>query len=1053
MFLKTHYSILKSANKILDSVKYMKELGFKAIILADNQLFGALEFIYSCNKEEILPIISVEYEEKGVKYLLIAKNGKGFKDLSYIVSTKNFKKSDDIFVVLLELENLKTTVEKVDFIGLTGENSGIVNSIPQKILIAYASEYNIPVIPYHAAYHKTEADYRTTNALIAIGTEQLMDNVNALGLGISPSKYILKKEEFIKKYPSEWIRNYMEIIKSCSIEGYSFGNPTPPHFQFTGELIEKENLSSNTTEEDLFAYMSRKGLENRLKHISSENHSEYKKRLEYEIGIINQMKFPGYMLIVQDFVRAAKAKGIPVGPGRGSAAGSLVAYSLEITNIDPLPYDLLFERFLNPERVSMPDIDMDFCQSRRQEIIDYVIEKYGKEKVSQIVTFGSLAAKGSIRDIARIMSYNLQAADRFAKIIPEKPGITLAEAYESEKDKIDAIIKKDPQANRVWDFAQKVEGLNRNLGVHAAGLVITDTPVWEKAPLTNVNNTQVVQFDGKYLEDVDLIKFDFLGLKTLSVIQEAIELIDKNHEIKVSFDLLNPTDKIVYDLISTGNTAGIFQIESDGMQKLCKRMGPSRFEDLIALLALYRPGPMESGMLDDFVARKKGEKPIRYFFDDFEKVLKPILEPTYGVIVYQEQVMKIVQEVGGFSLGEADIIRRAMGKKNVKYMEEKAIEFAEGAEKKGLSKEHAVELFDLIQKFAGYGFNKSHSAAYAVLTYQTAWLKAYYPAEFFSALMNFDLKDQDKIAKYISEAKKLNLGISSIDINTSSEMFNTDGSSIQFALRAIKGVGAGSKPCLEARNKKPFENFKDFIIRSRNGKIKMNKRVYEGLAYSGALDSFGVPRKAMIENSEFILKAKEDSDIWEKLLHITEDFTLAQKIKFEKEKVGMYITDPFQPVRKYIDPYQIPELDKIKEGREYILVFPEKIIERTAKKSGNKFAILTGYYNGKKVDILAFSNAMKQLKSVSQTRPIILEINVKADGGIFLSTVIAFKKSTIQAYFLPKENLKLNQTEKVIEVEKEITIQEGDFKSLIEAVNNKIPMIHIKGSVSYSIVR
>jgi len=681
---------------------------------------------------------------------------------------------------------------------------------------------------------------------------------------------------------------------------------------------------------------------------------------------------------------------------------------------------------------------MDFCQSRRQEIIDYVIERYGKEQVAQIVTFGSLAAKGSIRDIARIMSYNLQAADRFAKIIPEKPGIKLAEAYESEKDKIDAIIEKDPQAKRVWEYAQKVEGLNRNLGVHAAGLVITDTPVWKKAPLTKVNDTQVVQFDGKYLEDVDLIK--------LSVIQEAIELIERNHGEKVSFDTMEPNDKAVYDLISTGNTAGIFQIESDGMQKLCKRMGPSRFEDLIALLALYRPGPMESGMLDDFVARKKGEKPIRYFFDDFEEVLKPILEPTYGVIVYQEQVMKIVQEVGGFSLGEADIIRRAMGKKNIEYMEEKAIEFAEGAEKKGLNKDHAVELFGMIEKFAGYGFNKSHSAAYAVLTYQTAWLKTHYPAEFLAALMNFEMKDQDKVAKYIAEAKKLGINISSIDINTSSEMFDTDGSTIQFALRAIKGVGAGAQPCINAREEKPFESFKDFVLRSRNSTPKMNKRVYEGLAYAGALDSFGVSRKAMIEQSEAILKAKEDSELWEKIQSIEEDYTLAQKIKFEKDKVGMYVTDPFQPVREYIDPYQVPELDEIKEGREYILVFPEKVIEKKAKKSGKNFAILTGYYNGKTVEVLAFNNAMKQLETANLTRPMILEVNIKANGGVFLSTVIPFKKSTIQAYFLPKE-------EKSIEVVEEVTIQEGDFEALVEAIKKEVPTIHIEGSVSYSIIR
>ena len=1001
MIIKSHFSILESSLRIPEAVKALKENGYKAAILADNRMFGVLDFYNACKKEELLPIISTEFTKGNVKLQLIAKNGKGYKDISKIVSTGNLEKTENIFVILtdfsLEKANELKTIS-VDFVGINTYGTSIEETYKKAALEKYAQKYNKPIIPWNVATQIKQEDYRATNAMIAIGSENLLDNVNVKGASYQEA-YIKPKEEWVKSVPSTWIKNISNLVKECSTEGYSFGNPTPPHFQFREELAIKEGLDKDIPEEELFAYMARKGLDKRLKNIPSEKHFEYRKRLEYEINIINQMKFPGYMLIVQDFVKAAKEMGIPVGPGRGSAAGSLVAYAMEITDLDPIPYGLLFERFLNPERVTMPDIDMDFSQSHRQQIIDYVVKRYGKEKVAQIVTFGTLAARGVIRDVSRITSYPLALADKFAKTIPEKPGITLDKAYEEEKEKIDLIIE-NPEAKRVWDYSKKLEGLNRNLGVHAAGLVITDTPVYEKAPLTEVNGTQVVQFEGKYLEDVDLIKFDFLGLKTLSVIQEAIEMIEKNHGVKIDFSSMDFNDKKVYEDISKGDTVGKFQIESDGMQKLCKRLKPDRFEDIIALLALYRPGPMESGMLEDFVARKRGEKPIKYFFDDFEEILKPILEPTYGVIVYQEQVMQIVQEIGGFTLGEADIIRRAMGKKNIEYMKEKAAEFAEGAVKKGLNKEHAIELFNLIEKFAGYGFNKSHSAAYAVLTYQTAWLKSHYPAEFITALLNFDIKDQDKIAKYIGEAVKLGIKINKLDINHSPEFFETDGESISFALRAVKGVGAGAEPCIIAREEKPFDSFKDFLVRTRTGKKKMNKRVFESLAASGALDSFGVSRKAMIDLSKELLDLKEEAlEVAEKM---DSDFTLSQKIKLEKEKVGMYITDPFDPVREYIKPYNIPTLSELKEGMNYILIFPESMVERKAKKSGKKFAILTGYFEKETINILAFNNAMEQLKKANLDRPLILKVNVKSDGGVFLDTVYDFKKSTLQMSFTKK---------------------------------------------------
>jgi len=477
------------------------------------------------------------------------------------------------------------------------------------------------------------------------------------------------------------------------------------------------------------------------------------------------------MLIVWDFINYSKSQGIPVGPGRGSAAGSLVAYALEITNLDPLKYNLLFERFLNPERVSMPDIDVDFCQQRRGEAIEYVVKKYGRNNVAQVITFGKLLAKGVIRDVARVMGMPYAEADKMAKLIPDELGIDLKSAYEKEP-KIKELIESNPLAKRVWEFSLSLEGLNRNAGMHAAGVVLSNEELWHKAPLykpTGENAQYVTQYSLKYLEDVDLIKFDFLGLKTLTVIDDAIKLIKKSTGKTIDFDTIDPNDKKVYELIQSGATIGLFQIESDGMQSLNERLKPTNFEDIIAVLALYRPGPMESGMLDDFIERKHGRAKITYMFPELE----PILKPTYGVIVYQEQVMQIVQTIGGFTLGGADVVRRAMGKKIKEEMDRLKSEFADGAQKKGFDREKAEELFDLIVKFAGYGFNKSHSAAYAMVTFQTSYLKCYYPAEFMSALLTSEADNTDKIVKYVDEVKRLGIKLLPPSIKHSITSFST----------------------------------------------------------------------------------------------------------------------------------------------------------------------------------------------------------------------------------------------------------------------------------------
>jgi len=654
-------------------IKHLKELGYTTAIISDNELLGTMEFFKYCKEQELKPIIAVQKTFNEVDFVIIAQNFAGYKSLIELVSTNGniYEHQDNLVYIISDYtneENAEEAATSLDnvYIGVKHQLVESVEDIARSAKIEkLAKTTELDIVPLEIAIHLTKEDYRSTNALRAIGEKVIYDNI-AIKDSSNPEEYMLSKDELLAKYPSEWIKNLGKIVSSCEND-YVFGNPVPPHYIFVKETAEEYGFDTTIAEDDLFAELSRKGLEKRLLKVPSERHAEYKERLEFEINVIKNMKFSGYMLIVWDYVKAARDLLIPVGPGRGSAAGSLVAFSLEITDIDPLPWNLLFERFLNPERVSMPDIDMDFCQARRPEVLEYVAKKYGAERVAQIVTFTGLEGKSIIRDCARIFSYPQSEADFFAKAIPEIPGMTLDTAYEMEQSKkeIDAIINGSKEAKRIWDYANKLKGAKRGLGIHAAGVVMSEEPIYKRAPTVDVNGQIAVQFEGKYLEDVDLIKFDFLGLKTLSVIDMAIKFVKENRGEEINILDIDLQDPKVYEFISTGATTGMFQIEGSGMQDLCRRLKPDNFEDLVAILALYRPGPMDSGMLDDFIDRKNGVKDIKYFFDEFEDALKPTLEATYGVIVYQEQVMQIVQDIGGFSLGEADIIRRAMGKKQV----------------------------------------------------------------------------------------------------------------------------------------------------------------------------------------------------------------------------------------------------------------------------------------------------------------------------------------------------------------------------------------------------
>jgi len=772
MLIQTDYSLFSSALTIKKGVS----LAEKICVLCDTNLFAIPTFVYECRSQNKKPVIALQKVVNGAKYLFIALNEQGYRSLVEYESlgvNNDIFKNKDIFSLLIEIiEPNEKIVEVSHSLHTTKFMEDLINGTFPNIKSLKTSIVNAD----------KEEDIYTIGLIKSIGDKSGFDET-VIDVKIQPSK----KAHF---------EDMLFILDS--IEDFlKFGDPQPPLFKFREEVSILNNIQTKNDQE-LFEFLCMKGLEERFVELNISNKEEYINRLQFEINVIKNMKFPGYMLIVWDFVNYAKKIGVPVGPGRGSAAGSLVSFALRISNIDPIKYKLLFERFLNPDRVSFPDIDMDFAQEGREKIISYVSEKYGKECVAQVITFGKIGGKSSIRDAARSYRAPLYLADKIAKAIPEKPGMTLAKAKAESKDFWENWQKEDYQVDKIIKGAERISGFTRNLGVHAAGLIIGTIPIYKKAPVYTVGDAQVVGFDGKYLEDVDLVKFDFLGLKTLDVIDNSIKLIKQNKNIDIDFNKINIEDSGVYDFVSKGNNLGIFQIESPGMRGLAKSLQPDRFEEFIAMLALYRPGPMEAGMLQSFIDRKHGREKVDYFFKDMEKALKPILEPTYGLIVYQEQVMQIVQAIAGFSLGEADIVRRAMGKKKAEEMERISKDFAIRAEKKGYKKEEAIELFDLIEKFAGYGFNKSHSAAYAMITFQTAYLKTYYPLEFFTALLNSEIGNNDKISMYISEAKELNIKVIEPDITVCKSLFTIHENKIAFGLKSIKGVGKSAEVFIKA---------------------------------------------------------------------------------------------------------------------------------------------------------------------------------------------------------------------------------------------------------------
>ncbi|WP_144714762.1 DNA polymerase III subunit alpha [Aeromonas veronii] len=880
--------------------------------------------------------------------------------------------------------------------------------------VAIATEFELPVVATNEVVFLNADDFDAHEIRVAIHDGYtLMDKRRPRRY--SPQQYLRSQEEMCELFADipEALENTVEIAKRCNVT-VRLGEYFLPNFP-TGDM----------TTEDFLVAKSKEGLEERLEFlfpdpaVRAERRPEYDERLDIELKVINQMGFPGYFLIVMEFIQWSKDNGIPVGPGRGSGAGSLVAYALKITDLDPLEFDLLFERFLNPERVSMPDFDVDFCMDRRDEVIEHVSDMYGREAVSQIITFGSMAAKAVVRDVGRVLGHAYGFVDRISKLIPPDPGMTLAKAFEAEP-KLPELYEQDEEVKDLIDMARRLEGVVRNAGKHAGGVVIAPTKITDFAPLycDDEGHHPVTQFDKNDVEYAGLVKFDFLGLRTLTIIDWALGMINprlaKEGKPPVDIAAIPIDDKKSFDLLQRYETTAVFQLESRGMKDLIKRLRPDCFEDMIALVALFRPGPLQSGMVDNFIDRKHGNEAISYPDEKWQhESLKPILEPTYGIILYQEQVMQIAQTLAGYTLGGADMLRRAMGKKKPEEMAKQRAGFEEGAVKNGVDGELAMKIFDLVEKFAGYGFNKSHSAAYALVSYQTLWLKTHFPAEFMAAVMTADMDNTDKIVTLVDECQRMGLTVIPPDVNTGRYRFsvNEDGH-IVYGIGAVKGVGEGPiDAILSARDQDgPFRDLFDFC--NRVDIKKLNKRVMEKLILSGAMDRLGPHRAALMATLEEAMRAAEQHakaqavgqvDMFGVLTEEIDDVKKAFAnvphwpdkvwLEGERETLGLYLTG--HPINQYSS-----ELRRYTSGRLCDLHPTSRDTVTTAAglviaarsmvtKRGNKMGIFTLDDRSGRLDVTLFSEALEKYEELMQKdRILVVSGQVSFDdfsGGLKMS--------------------------------------------------------------------
>ncbi|RLA78626.1 MAG: DNA polymerase III subunit alpha, partial [Deltaproteobacteria bacterium] len=868
LHLHSQYSLLDGAIRFEELFPLLETYGMKAVALTDHgNMFGAIEFYHEAKKHGIKPILGCEvyvapknrFEKDGDPFhlILLATDAQGYRNLSHLVSLgylEGFYHKPRIDWELLERYNrglialtscLKGEIPSLLLQGRYEEAKQRAGALKELFdegrfylelqdngleeqkrvnegLVRLSRELGVKVVATNDCHYLRRSDALLHDVLLCIQTGKNLQDPKRLRF--SSDQFHLRPPEEMEalfSHVPEAVKNTLEVAERCELE-LQLGQYHLPHFEPPG----------GASLEDYLRELATHGLRRRLSERKVADADPYWKRLSEELQVINSMGFAGYFLIVADFVNYAKERGIPVGPGRGSAAGSLVAYALRITDIDPLEHGLLFERFLNPERVSLPDIDVDFCYECRDEVIRYVMDKYGHDKVAQIITFGKMQARAVVRDVGRVLGLPYREVDLIAKLIPAGPNVTLREALEVEP-RLKEMAARDERVAQLLEFAQRLEGMVRHASTHAAGVVIANRPLMDYLPLYRAPGGEVTtQFAMKDVERIGLVKFDFLGLKTLTMMRRIVDLVAKRKGEVVELNGLPLDDEETYQLLSSGDTTGVFQLESQGMRELLRKLKPSTFKDLVALVALYRPGPLGSGMVEDFIKRRHRKGQIRYP----HPALKEVLEETYGVIVYQEQVMMAASRLADFSLGEADLLRRAMSKKDPQEMARLRERFVEGAVRKGVDRQKASEIFDLMAKFAEYGFNKSHSAAYALVAYQTAYLKAHYPQEFMAALLTADMDNSDKVMRYITECREKGIEVLPPDVNHSSWEFTVEGDcppKIRYGLGAIKNVGRQAvEAILEAREGGPFRDLFDFCRRVDSRRV--NRRAVESLIKAGA---------------------------------------------------------------------------------------------------------------------------------------------------------------------------------------------------------------------------
>jgi DNA polymerase-3 subunit alpha len=1010
LHVHTAYSLLDGAVRVPDLLSRAAALEMPAVAITDHgSLFGVLDFYQKAKAAGIKPLLGCEvyvapvsrHDRKAGKgdnhhLVLLAMDAPGYRNLIQLVTKahlEGFYYRPRVDKELLQELNggliaLSSCLHGEVARHLTADDSkgaeaaarqyaeifpgrfyleAQANSLPEQIkvnaaLLELAPRWGLPLVATNDVHYLKPEDARAHDVLLCIQTGKTVNTSGRMQFS-TDQLYFKTPEEMAQALPHPALLAASgEIASRCDVT-LDLGTLRFPVYPATqGETVE-----------DLLARQARAGLEARLQAApptGPRTPQDYRQRLEYELGVLVKMGFAGYFLVVADIVGHARHRRIPVGPGRGSAAGSLVAYALGITDLDPLAYGLIFERFLNPERLSPPDIDVDFCFERRGEIIEYVIHTYGRESVAHITTFGSMKTRQVIRDVGRALEVPYAEVDRIAKLVPERLNITLEQSLQMEP-RLRELRDNNPVVQEILTIAATLEGLPRHASTHASAVVIADRPLVEYLPIYKGTKGELVtQFDMKGVEKVGLVKFDFLGLRTLTVINQAVRLIRRRYQPDFDIRALPLDDPAVFALLQSGSASGVFQLESAGMRALMVRLRPSTFEDIIALVALYRPGPMESGMHDDYVRRKHGQEPVTYLLPQLE----PLLNETYGIILYQEQVMQIAAAISGYSLAEADILRRAMGKKDPAVFAAQRQRFVTGAQGKGIAKDKATALFNLIEKFAGYGFNKSHSAAYALIAYQTAYLKAHYPLEFLAALLNSEINQTTALAKHIMEAREQGIELLPPDINRSDRDFTVEEGKVRFGLGGVKNVGAGAiLDILEARQASPFTGFWDLL--ERISLTRVNKKVLEALIQAGAFDSLLPQRARLLAGLEGALDKAQNL----KRLQASKQMSMfggpaangdgdwlpdvpaweeSVKLAREKEALGVYLTghplDAYRAVLKSRVQVTTADLGELPDSQEVALgVVITRVQEKVSKKGGRVAILLVEDLAGS-VEVLVF---------------------------------------------------------------------------------------------------